>query len=689
MQLYARWSKNPYNITYTLNEWIAWTNAPTTANYDESLTIDNPSRTWYTFQWWKITWMDDVTHTYGNTTTTATTLEGIKATSFMNLHSVSWATVSFEAKWEANTYNISYDLSGWSYWTSHPNSASYDQTITIDNPSRTWYTFQWWKITWMDGVTHTYWSNTSNVTTLSNITETTFKNLRSDSTTSVVFTALWSAKTDIGYEVYHYIIDIDEDNGSLEDTYSLYSSWTYYGTSDVYLQISALTSSIAWFRYDRASLELWNGNTPWEDTIDEAKIEPNWSTKIYIFYQRNQYRFTLGSAVGVTTNWSTATKDVYYGTKITLQATPQVCYTWSRWNIEGGTNILTTGWSFTMPANAVTATPVVTENTYTITYNGNGATSWTMTSDSNLSCTATITLKKNTYSRTWYTFKGWAESSDGEKIYDDEEPSLTRVLTGNGAEKILYAVWSPKSYTISYDFNDGEHWSAETITTEYDSWVTIVNPTREWYTFAWWTISWMDTEEHEIWWESITGSSLTWVMATTFMNLTAINWATVYFVAQWTPNPDTKFMVYHYIKDVGAATVTLYTWYELSWETASTIELSDYQIALEWRPYTWWTTVVYSELPSSFTETTTIAADGSTKIYLYYIRNKYKVQIDHDAYTEVLALEKEEYEYWERVTVKATPQDWYHFLWWRSERELREEDEEEEESSWSGNSEGS
>jgi len=47
--------------------------------------------------------MDGVTHTYGNQTTTATSISNTKATTFKNLTSVSGNTVTFEAQWIDDT----------------------------------------------------------------------------------------------------------------------------------------------------------------------------------------------------------------------------------------------------------------------------------------------------------------------------------------------------------------------------------------------------------------------------------------------------------------------------------------------------------------------------------------------------------------------------------------------------------
>ena len=82
-----------------MNGWSYGTNHPTSATYDTAFTVNNPTRDGYTFSWWKITWMDSVTHTYGSSTTTATSISSTKETSFKNLHSTSGSTVIFEAQW--------------------------------------------------------------------------------------------------------------------------------------------------------------------------------------------------------------------------------------------------------------------------------------------------------------------------------------------------------------------------------------------------------------------------------------------------------------------------------------------------------------------------------------------------------------------------------------------------------------
>ena len=101
------------------------------------------------------------------------------------------------AHWRPNTYNITYELNGGIDGSNHPGYATFDVPFNVSVPSRDGYTFVGWNITGMDGVTHYYGNNNQvnlyssfNSSTLNNVTETWFMNLRSTSGT-VTFTAIW------------------------------------------------------------------------------------------------------------------------------------------------------------------------------------------------------------------------------------------------------------------------------------------------------------------------------------------------------------------------------------------------------------------------------------------------------------------------------------------------------------------
>lgn len=78
----------------------------------------------------------------------------------------------------------------------------------------------------------------------------------------------------------------------------------------------------------------------------------------------------------------------------------------------------------------------------TVTFNANGG-EGTMDAQEIDYNTATA-LTANTFTRTGYSFAGWATSATGSKAYDDEEPvTLTKNMT-------LYALWSKNNYNVIF-----------------------------------------------------------------------------------------------------------------------------------------------------------------------------------------------------------------------------------------------
>ena len=66
----------------------------------------------------------------------------------------------------------------------------------------------------------------------------------------------------------------------------------------------------------------------------------------------------------------------------------------------------------------------------------------------------TYNLEKNNYSIDGHSFKGWATSSDGQVVYNDEQ-SVTNIMTENNQVINLYAVWDTNKYSITLLGFDG------------------------------------------------------------------------------------------------------------------------------------------------------------------------------------------------------------------------------------------
>ena len=192
----------------------------------------------------------------------------------------------------------------------------------------------------------------------------------------------------------------------------------------------------------------------------------------------------------------TTTKDLKVVT-----ATNKTGYSFSKWSVASGT--ITT---------ATTITATFTANTYTVAYNGNGATGGS-TANTTATYDQSAAIATNGFTRTGYTFAGWTTKADGTndgygwtnwkgtwKYVDGQYGIANRKLQ-------LYARWTPNKYTISYNGNGATGGSTANTTATYDQNVTIASNgyTRTGYTFAGWTTKTNGTDDGYGWtnWKGI------------------------------------------------------------------------------------------------------------------------------------------------------------------------------------------
>ena len=142
-----------------------------------------------------------------------------------------------------------------------------------------------------------------------------------------------------------------------------------------------------------------------------------------------------------------------------------------------------------------------------------------------------VTLPNTT--KTGYTFAGWYTEETGGTRVGGAGDSYTPT-----DDVILYAQWTPISYTIAYTLNSGSHGSSHPTSAAFDEVVNISNPTRTGYTFAGWTMTDGDTST-AMYGTSNTTVTTAWsnastkVKATYFKNLRSTS-GTVTLVANWT-----------------------------------------------------------------------------------------------------------------------------------------------------------
>lgn len=179
--------------------------------------------------------------------------------------------------------------------------------------------------------------------------------------------------------------------------------------------------------------------------------------------------------------------------KATLSSTTGYTTTWQNWtsnNTSAIANSSSQTYTFKAPdAESVTLTAngVQTPYSYTVKYNGNGATSGTM-ADSSYRYDKAQALSANTFKRTGYTFKGWATTVSGSVKYSDQQ-SVYNLTATNGATVTLYAVWAINSYTLTVKAGTGVSAVSGGGTKTYNVSCTAAATVKTGYTFVNWTSS--------------------------------------------------------------------------------------------------------------------------------------------------------------------------------------------------------
>lgn len=162
-------------------------------------------------------------------------------------------------------------------------------------------------------------------------------------------------------------------------------------------------------------------------------------------------------------------------------------------------------------------------HTYTVVYNSNGG-SGTM-ANSTFTYDIAAALRNNTFTKTGYTFAGWATSATGGVIYTNGQ-SVKNLTSINGGTVTLYAKWKVNTYTVKYDGNGNTGGSTASSSHTYDEAkaLTTNGYTKTGYTFAGWNTK-------------ADGTGTSYADKTSIKNLTATNGATVTLYAVWVTNP--------------------------------------------------------------------------------------------------------------------------------------------------------
>ena len=426
--LYAVWAVKTYTISYNAN---GGSGAPSsqTKTHNVALTLSGtvPTRSGYTFQGWATS----------STATSATYQPGgsYTANSGATLYAV----------WTQPYGTVTYNANG---GTGAPSSQTTPCTIPGTVPTRTGYTFLGW-------------AASSSATSASYQAGDTIS-----SNASMTLYAVWRIDT--------YAVVYNANGGTGAPA-------TQTKTYNVALTLSSQTPTRSGYVF-----QGWATSS----SATSAQYSPGSSytvnagvTLYAVWASGNTYYIAYSPNGG---SGAPASQTKYHDVPLTLSSTvpTRTGYTFLGW---ATTSYATTaqyqpGGTYTANA-AATLYAVWTKATYTITYNANGGTG--APSPQTKTHGVNLTLSSVIPTRSGYTFLGWAtyQSATAPQYYDG---GLYTVDAG----ATMYAVWTNRTYTISYNANGGTGAPASQTKAE-DLYITLSStvPTRSGYTFQGWATS--------------------------------------------------------------------------------------------------------------------------------------------------------------------------------------------------------
>ena len=281
---------NRYDVTFDSD---GWDYTPTTQSIEYWSTATrptpDPTKTWYEFSGWTLNWLD-----------------------FDFSTPIMWTT-NLVAKRNLAEYTITYNMNWWTNNPNNPDTYTIESwAITLQQPTKIWYIFLWW--TWSNGGVAQTWVI-----------------IPSWSDWNKIYNAVWQS-SNVEYIVYHYVKRV------WQSTYQLAETEIWHWRTDDVLTLSSLSkeSQYPCAHYDKWSL-TWTEDWPW-DIVTEAVIKWDGSTKIYLYYTRNNYTVHLSGDKWVDyleINGERTTEAVREcGSEVPVNAVPKPWYHFVRWDRE-------------------------------------------------------------------------------------------------------------------------------------------------------------------------------------------------------------------------------------------------------------------------------------------------------------------------------------------------------------------
>lgn len=168
--------------------------------------------------------------------------------------------------------------------------------------------------------------------------------------------------------------------------------------------------------------------------------------------------------------------------------------------------------------DTITLYAIWAESQYIVKFNANGGNG--SMSDQIVLRDISTPLKANSFSRTGYTFTGWATSTTGSVTYYNEQ-SVLNIATLD-SPITLYAVWKVNTYTVNFDANGGiGSMSSQSMTYGVVSKLNNCQFTRTGYVFK----GWSTTKDGSVVYKNLHSVS----------NLSSANGSSITLYAVWEP----------------------------------------------------------------------------------------------------------------------------------------------------------
>lgn len=360
----------------------------------------------------------------------------------------------------ANTFSISYNgNAGTGTAPTSPTSCTYDQACTAPaNPyTRTGYSFAGWKCTGgttaCDGDIIAAGGSLKNVSTGSAIT----------------LTAQWTANCNA--------ITLDQNGGTggaVGPLYKKTGSTVWYTDANC----SASTTKITIPTLSKSVFTGYKNASGTQCIAADGTLSTSATCNV-----TGAATLTAQYSACTCTNGTNVSACSVTGTNTSNQCT--YSYTCNTGYHTSGTFNGTT-------ATAANTSPSCSANKYTVVFNSNkpSTASTTMSgsmSNQSFDYDTAQNLTANAFSLPGYDFAGWATSASGSVVHTDKK-SVSNLTTTNNDTVNLYAKWTAKTYTVSFDANGGNRSGPPYITVTFDQGYTSspVGASRTGYTFEGW-----------------------------------------------------------------------------------------------------------------------------------------------------------------------------------------------------------